>query len=175
LPLLLSIAGDYQHPVADLHFRGLSFQHTSWLEPSGPGGYPSQQSGAYLAGELPGYPNEPIRDCSWGCWAFEAARNHWRQQPAAVQVAAATRIVFADDEFTHLGQVALGVGNNADANLSGIGLGTTTIEILRNHFNDLAGGAIMVGGITHEAATSSSAIMSSKTYHRTIANRPPYW
>jgi hypothetical protein len=151
LPLLLSIAGDYQHPIADLHLRGLSFQHTSWLDPSGPGGYPSQQSGAYLAGELPGYPSEPIRDCSWGCWAFEAARNHWHQQSAAVQVAAATRIVFANDEFTHLGQVALGVGNNADANLSGIGLGTTTIDILRNHFSDLAGGAVMVGGITHEA------------------------
>lgn len=151
LPLLVSIAGDYQNPVVDLHFRGLSFQHTSWLEPSGPNGYPSQQSGAYLAGELPGYPNEPIRDCSWGCWAFEAARNHWRQQPAAVQVAAAKRIVFANDEFTHLGQLALGVGNNADANLSGIGLGTTTIDIVRNRFSDLAGGAIMVGGITHDA------------------------
>jgi hypothetical protein len=151
LPLLISIAGDYQHPVIDLQFRGLSFQHTSWLEPSGPGGYPSQQSGAYLAGELPGYPNDPIRDCSWGCWPFEAARNHWRQQPAAVQVAAASRIVFANDQFSHLGQVALGVGNNADANMSGVGLGTTSIDILRNHFSDLAGGAIMVGGITPEA------------------------
>ena len=151
LPLLVSIAGDYQHPVTDLQFRGLSFQHTSWLVPSGPGGYPSQQSGAYLAGELADYPNDPIRDCSWGCWPFEAARNHWRQQPAAVQVAAASRIVFANDEFSHLGQVALGVGNNADANVSGIGLGTTAIDILRNHFSDLAGGAIMVGGITPEA------------------------
>jgi hypothetical protein len=151
LPLLVSIAGDYRHPVTDLQFRGLSFQHTSWLEPSGPGGYPSQQSGAFLAGDLPDYPHNPISDCSWGCWAFEAARNHWRQQPAAIQVAAASRIVFANNEFAHLGQVALGVGNNADANLSGIGLGTTTIDILRNHFIDLAGGAIMVGGITHEA------------------------
>ena len=151
LPLLVSIAGDYQHPVTDLHFRGLSFQHTSWLEPSGPGGYPSQQSGAFLAGDLPDYPHNPISDCSWGCWAFEAARNHWRQQPAAIQVAAASRIVFANNEFSHLGQVALGVGNNPDANSSGIGLGTTTIDILRNRFIDLAGGAIMVGGITHEA------------------------
>jgi len=151
LQLLISIAGDYQHPVTDLQFRGLSFQHTSWLQPSGPGGYPSQQSGAYLAGELPGYPSDPVRDCSWGCWAFEAARNHWRQQPAAVQVAAANRVVFANDEFAHLGQVALGVGNNADANLSGIGLGATAIEIQRNHFSDLAGGAIMVGGIAAEA------------------------
>ena len=151
LPLLLSIAGDYGHPVTDLQFRGLSFQHTSWLEPSGPGGYPSQQSGAFLAGEIANYPHDAIRDCSWGCWAYEAHRNHWRQQPAAVQVAAARRIVFAHDEFTHLGQVALGIGNNADANASGVGLGATTIEISRNRFADLAGGAIMVGGITPEA------------------------
>ena len=85
------------------------------------------------------------------CWAFEAARNHWRQQPAAVQVAAARRIVFANDEFAHLGQVALGIGNNSDANSSGVGLGATSVEISRNRFSDLAGGAIMVGGITPAA------------------------
>jgi len=151
LPVLVSIAGNYDHPVTDLQFRGLSFQHTSWLGPSGAGGYPSQQSGAFLAGELANYPRDAIQDCSWGCRAFESTRNHWRQQPAAVQVAAASRIVFANDEFTHLGQVALGIGNNADANLSGIGLGATSIEILRSRFSDLAGGAIMVGGITPEA------------------------
>jgi hypothetical protein len=151
LPLLLSIAGDYDHPIIDLQFRGISFQHTSWLEPSSTGGYPSQQSGAYLAGEVADYPRDPISDCSWGCWAFEATRNHWRQQPAAVQVAAASRIVFANDEFAHLGQVALGIGNDADANSSGAGLGTTSIEITRSRFSDLAGGAIMVGGITPEA------------------------
>ncbi len=151
LPFLVAIAGDYDHPVTDLQFRGLSFQHTSWLEPSGPGGYPSQQSGAFLAGELASYPRDAIGECSWGCWAFEVTRNHWHQQPAAVQIAAASRIVFANDEFTHLGQVALGIGNNADANSSGLGLGAASIEILGSHFSDLAGGAIMVGGITPEA------------------------
>ena len=151
LPLLLAIAGDFEHPVTDLQFRGLSFQHTSWLEPSGAGGYPSQQSGAFLAGQIANYPRDAIRDCSWGCRAFEATRNHWRQQPAAVQVAAASRIVFAHDEFTHLGQVALGIGNNADANWSGVGLGAVSVEISRSRFSDLAGGAIMVGGITPEA------------------------
>jgi len=151
LPSLISVAGDYERPVSDLQFRGLSFQHTSWLEPSGPGGYPSQQSGAFIAGEVPNYPNDAIRDCSWGCWALEATRNHWHQQPAAVQVAAARRIVFAKDEFMHLGQVALGIGNNADANSSGIGLGVSSVEVSRSKFSDLAGGAIMVGGITPEA------------------------
>lgn len=151
LERLISIAGSYERPVRDLHFRGLSFRHTSWLQPSGPEGYASQQSGAYLSGDLLDYPADPIRDCSWGCRAFEVMRNRWNQQPAAIQVAAATRVVFDDNRFGQLGQVALGIGNNAEANESGIGLGTSAIEVTRNEFADLAGGAIMVGGVQPDA------------------------
>jgi hypothetical protein len=151
LERLVSIGGSYDRPVRDLQFRHLAFRHTSWLQPSGAQGYASQQSGAYLAGDVTGYPADPIRDCSWGCPAFEAMRNRWNQQPAAVQVAAATRIVFDDDQFSQLGQVALGIGNNADANDGGIGLGAAAIEVTRNSFSDLAGGAIMVGGIRPDA------------------------
>jgi hypothetical protein len=151
LEFLMSIAGSYDDTVKDLQFRGLSFRHTSWLLPSGPEGYASQQSGSFLAGEWADYPVDPIRDCSWGCWSFEAMRNKWRQQPAAVQVAAATRVVFDHDEFTQLGQIGLGIGNNPDANDSGIGLGATAIEVRRSRFTDLAGGAIMVGGVQPDA------------------------
>jgi hypothetical protein len=151
LERLVSISGTYDQPVRDLQFRRLSFRHTSWLQPSGPQGYASQQSGSYLAGELTDYPADPIRDCSWGCWPFERMRNRWSQQPAAVQVAAATRVVFDDDSFSQLGQIALGIGNNPDANDSGIGLGTSAIEVTGSEFTDLAGGAIMVGGVTRDA------------------------
>jgi len=160
LELLVSIAGSYDETIKDLQFRGLSFRHTSWLLPSGPEGYASQQSGSFLAGEWAGYPGDPIRDCSWGCWPFEAMRNRWRQQPAAVQVAAATRIVFDHDEFTQLGQIALGIGNNPDANDSGIGLGTSAIDVRRSRFTDLAGGAIMVGGVRPDAHHPSRPEMS---------------
>ncbi|SFK24509.1 right-handed parallel beta-helix repeat-containing protein [Caulobacter sp. UNC279MFTsu5.1] len=156
LSALVSVAGAPGRPVHDLQFSGISFQHTSWLGPSGPEGYASQQSGAFLAGETPNYPADPIRDCSWGCWAFEAMRNHWRQQPAAVQVAAATRILFENAEFTRLGQIGLGVGNDASANLSGVGLQTRSVEVVRSRFVDLAGGAIMVGGVTPDAHHPSS-------------------
>ncbi|TPG49485.1 right-handed parallel beta-helix repeat-containing protein [Sphingomonas glacialis] len=159
LELLLSIAGSYDATIKDLQFRGLSFRHTSWLLPSGPEGYASQQSGSFLAGDWPGYPDDPVRDCSWGCRGFEAMRNRWRQQPAAIQVAAATRIVFDHDEFTELGQIALGIGNNPDANASGIGLGTSAIEVRRSRFTDLAGGAIMVGGVQPDAHHPSRSEM----------------
>lgn len=151
LEALVSVSGAPGRPIHDLQFSGLSFQHTSWLGPSSAEGYASQQSGSFLAGETADYPAEPIRDCSWGCWAFEARRNHWRQQPAAVQVAAAYRITFEDAEFAHLGQIALGVGNEASANLSGAGLEARSIEIIGSRFHDLAGGAIMVGGVSPEA------------------------
>src|SRR5206468_4293499 len=100
---------------------------SSWLGPSGPEGYASQQSGSFLAGQMRDYPADPIRDCSWGCRPFEAMRNRLRQQPAAVQVAAATRVVFDDDRFAELGQVALGIGimNNdvSDTPYDGIDVG----------------------------------------------------
>lgn len=160
LQYLASISGTYERPVKDLSFTGLSFQHTSWLAPSSAEGYASQQSGAYLGGEMPGYPQEAIRNCSWGCIAFEGMRGRWRQQPAAIQVAAAARITFSKNEFTHLGQIALGIGNNPDANESGIGLGTSNITVERNQFTDLAGGAIMVGGIQPDAHHPSDARMT---------------
>ena len=151
LEALISIAGRPGEPVRDLQFSGIAFQHTSWLGPSSAEGYASQQSGSYLAGDAPDYPAEPVRDCSWGCWAFERMRNHWRQQPAAVQVAAAARILFEQVEFAHLGQVALGIGNDVSANLSGMALETRSVEVVKSRFHDLAGGAIMVGGVSPEA------------------------
>ncbi len=151
LPLLMAIGGTHDLPVQDMEFSGIAFHHTSWTVPSGENGYASQQSGSYITGRVADLPEQMIRDCSWGCRAFEAMRNRWHQQPAAVQVAAAKRIRFADDDFSHLGQIALGIGNNDDANESGIGLGASTITVERSRFTDLAGGGMMVGGVRPDA------------------------
>ena len=187
LQWLASISGTYDRPVEDLSFTGISFQHTSWLAPSSPEGYASQQSGAYLSGVIANYPAEAIRDCSWGCPAFEAMRNRWSQQPAAVQVAAAARITFQKDEFTHLGQIGLGIGNDADASESGIGLGASTITIERSEiYPTWPAGAIMVGG--HPAGRPSSqryahdrrgyrhfATIWSETFRRITTSKPASW
>jgi hypothetical protein len=151
LEALVSIAGTYDGPVKDLRFTGLRFSHTSWLGPSAPTGYASQQSGAYLAERVPNYPADPIESCRWGCWSFEQMRNRWNQMPAAIQIAAASRISFDHNVFAHLGQVALGIGNNPDANFSGVGLGTAGVNVSRNRFSDLSGGAIMAGGVRNDA------------------------
>lgn len=134
-------AGDpYAEPAHDLVFSGLTFAHTSWLEPNADG-FADQQTGGFLVGPRSDYPGggqTPV---------FEAARPHWRQMPAAVQVSAAKNVSFVRDRFVDLGQVGLGIGNDADAHASGVGLGAQDIGVTGCVFTQIAGGAVVVGGI----------------------------
>ena len=151
LSTLLSASGTLAEPVRDLTFRGIRFSYSTWLGPSTAEGYASQQSGSFLTGRAAAYPAEPIATCAQGCPAFESVRNQWNQMPASVQVSAAERITFKDDVFAHLGQYALGIGNDADATLTGIGLGAGDVEVTGNVFTDDAGGAILAGGVRRDA------------------------
>ncbi len=151
LPALASISGTPQAPVRNLTFQGLRFSYTSWMGPSEPTGYANQQSGAFLKDLSPIRPADAWARCGWGCPEFESMRQKWSQIPAAVQVAAARDIVFEDNQFSQLGQVALGVGNDPNANLSGAGLATRGVRVRRNLFAVLSGGAIMAGGVREDA------------------------
>ena len=148
---LLSIGNSLEAPVQDLVFRNIRFSHTTWLGPSTGEGYASQQSGSFLTGRAAAYPTHPLTDCKFGCPAFETVRNEWNQMPASIQVAASQRITFDGDIFAHLGQYALGIGNDADANLAGVGLGASDITVTRCIFTDNAGGAILAGGVRRDA------------------------
>ncbi len=134
-------AGDpYAQPAHDLTFSGLTFSHTSWLQPN-TDGFADQQTGGFLVGprsNFPGGGQTPV---------FEAARPHWTQMPAAVQVSAAKNISFVRDRFVNLGQVALGIGNDADAHATGVGLGANGVSVVGCVFSQDAGGAIVAGGI----------------------------
>jgi hypothetical protein len=162
LQYLIAIGGTYERPLRDLTFRGIRFSYTSWMGPSSLDGYVDQQSGAFLRGVSIGRPRDAHLTCVWGCLEFEARRNDWSQMPAAVQVSAAERVVFDQDVFAHLGQIALGIGNNDDAHATGIGLGTRSVEIKRNVFIDLAGGAILAGGISRDAHHPSRPEMTNR-------------
>ena len=151
LAVLVAVSGTLDEPVHDLAFLGIRFSYTSWLGPSGPQGYASQQSGSFLTGESAAYPPDPIATCAQGCPAFESLRSEWSQMPAAVQVSAANLITFRDDIFAHLGQYALGIGNDADANLSGVGLAAGDVDVTANVFTDDAGGAVLAGGVRRDA------------------------
>ena len=151
LPVLASISGTPSAPVRNLTFQGLRFSYTSWMGPSEPTGYANQQSGAFLKDPSPLRPADAWTTCGWGCPEFESMRQKWSQIPAAVQVAAARDVVFQDNQFSQLGQVALGIGNDPNANLSGVGLATHGVRVRRNLFAVLSGGAILAGGVRENA------------------------
>jgi hypothetical protein len=161
LQSLVQVAGSYQHRVHDISFTGIQFSYSTWLRPGTSIGYADQQNGTFIASAFP-QPADYLTSCQVGCPQFEGARNHWEQQPAAVQVAAATRLTFTNDTFAHLGQVGLGLGNDADANSSGIGLGVSQITVHHNLFTDLAGAGVVVGGVRPDAHHPSIPQMTIK-------------
>lgn len=162
LESLVSIGGTLDQPVQNLTFKGLRFSYTSWMGPSRPTGYASQQSGAFLSETAVVRPAEAFKTCNWGCPEFETMRQKWNQTPAAVQVAAARNVTFEGNTFTQLGQVGLGIGNDANANLSGAQLATDGITVSHNRFAILAGGAIVAGGIRLDAHHPSDPRLTNK-------------
>ncbi|HVZ89260.1 MAG TPA: right-handed parallel beta-helix repeat-containing protein [Polyangia bacterium] len=134
-------SGDpYAQPAHDIVFSGLTFSHTSWLDPN-TDGFADQQTGGYVVGPRSNYPGGGQTPM------FEATRPHWLQMPAAVQVSAAKNISFVGDRFVDLGQVGLGIGNDANAHASGVGLGANGVNVTGCVFSQIAGGGVVIGGI----------------------------
>lgn len=150
LEALVSVGGTYDQPVTGLAFEGIRFSGTSWLGPS-TDGYANQQNGAFLKGAYEYRPDDAFTTCSRGCEMFERARNTWSQEPAAVQVSAASDVSFTRNTFSNLGQSALGIGNDANATLSGVGLGASDVLVVGNVFNEVGGHGIVVGGVRPDA------------------------
>ncbi|WP_051711771.1 ricin-type beta-trefoil lectin domain protein [Streptomyces sp. NRRL S-350] len=168
LTSLLQIGGSsHTSPAHDLTFQGIAFNHTTWLQPSTNVGYADQQSGAFLASTFT-QPPDFMTSCQSGCRLFEAARNSWNQVPAAVQVSAASSVTFSGNSFAHLGQVGLGIGNDADAHASGVGLGASDVTVSGNTFTDDSGAGIVVGGVRPDAHHPSDAAMTNQNI--TISN-----
>jgi hypothetical protein len=165
LQSLVDVSGSYSAPAEGLAFSGIEFTGTTWLGPSTSQGYADQQSGTFITGN---WQQPAFGGCFSGCQLFEATREHWGQMPAAVQVSAASDITFSDDTFRELGQAGLGVGNDADANASGTGLGASDVTISGNAFSDDAGGGIVVGGVQTDAHHPGQPAMTN--HDITISN-----
>jgi hypothetical protein len=161
LTSLVDIGGSYTAPAHDIAFKGIHFEHTTWLTPSTSVGYADQQSGTFFP-RAEQQPSDFLSSCQSGCQLFEAARNDWAQAPAAVQVSAASGITFANDTFTDLGEVALGIGNDADAHASGVGLGASSITVDHNTFTEDSGAGVVVGGVRPDAHHPSDPAMVDK-------------
>ncbi|MEV3936551.1 ricin-type beta-trefoil lectin domain protein [Glycomyces sp. NPDC049804] len=151
LETLVEVGGTYDAPVRALEFSGLTFTGTSWLDSSSNNGYANQQTGTFITGVQQHRPADAFTSCRSGCKGFEAARNGWAQVPAAVQVSAADGITFSGNTFRNLGSVDLGIGNDANAHSTGVGLGAKNIKVTGNTFTAGAGGGIVVGGVRPDA------------------------
>ncbi len=161
LQSLVAVGGTYDAPAHHITFSGITFTGTTWLGPSGNQGYADQQTGAYLSGNW-NWPSDRITSCQNGCAQFEAARPHWSQMPAAVQVSAANGITFTDSRFVNLGQTAIGIGNDANAHTSGVGLGASGITVTRSEIAQSSAGGVLVGGVRADAHHPSDQRMVNR-------------
>lgn len=148
--VLMSIGGTYDEPLQNLAFEDITFTGTSWLGPS-TDGYATQQNGSYIKDRYDYRPADAFTSCSRGCELFERARTSWYQEPAAVQVSAASGVRFEHNLFITLGSSALGIGNDTNAALSGVGLGASDIQVIGNRFTEVGGHGVFVGGNRPEA------------------------
>ncbi|WP_084546651.1 RICIN domain-containing protein [Glycomyces arizonensis] len=174
LESLVEVGGTYDRPVHGLRFEGLTFTGTTWLHPNSSDGYANQQTGTFITGVQPTRPADAFDSCSRGCYGFEGSRNGWSQTPAAVQVSAAEDIAFEGNTFVNLGSIGLGIGNDANAHATGVGLGAHDVAVVGNTFTESAGGGIVVGGIRPDAhhpsdprMTNSDIVISDNSIYST--------
>ncbi|MGC5013600.1 NEW3 domain-containing protein [Streptosporangium sp. DT93] len=174
LETLVEVGGTYDEPAHDLRFEGLTFAGTTWLRPGSPDGYANQQTGVFIGGVQPDRPADAFTSCSCGCAGLEASRDGWSQAPAAVQVSAAEDVAFVGATFVNLGSVGLGIGNDADAHATGVGLGARRISVVGCTFTASSGGGIVVGGVRTDAhhpsdprMVNSDIVISDNRVHAT--------
>lgn len=133
LETLVKIEGTIDHPVSNVFFKGISFQHTSWLRPSKEGHVP-HQAGMYMLDayklKVPGTPDKKGLE-----------NQAWIGRPAAaVEVAYANHTGFENCRFEHLASTGLDYKR-----------GTHDDEIKGNLFKDIGGTAILAGVFSDEA------------------------
>lgn len=96
---------------------------------------------------------------------FEASRPRWYQMPSAIQVSAAERISFTGGSYTQLGAGGIGIGNDDNAHLTGIGLGANDVSVSGGYFTQVMGNSITAGGIKANAHHPSDFRMVNTKIH----------
>lgn len=118
---LVEVAGTMDKPVKNVAFSGITFSHSTWLEPSSPDGLIEGQAGFRMVGE--------------GNPTFDSTRLKWKKTPGAVNVSYGHGVSFTDNVFTHLGAVGLNLNTGSQ--------GTTVVG---NVFTDIAATGVQIGG-----------------------------
>ena len=82
---------------------------------------------------------------------FEASRPNWYQIPSGIQISAAHNITFTNGNFSQFGAGGIGIGNDPNAHMTGIGLGASNIIVADSYFTQVMGNCITGGGIQADA------------------------
>jgi len=132
LESLLKMQGTIDRPVAYISFKGISFQHSTWLYPSKQGLVP-HQAGMYMLDayklKIPGTPEKKTLE-----------NQAWVGRPAAaVLVSYANNTSFEGCSFEHLASTGLDYQK-----------GTYHDLIKGNLFRDIGGTGILTGGFSDE-------------------------
>jgi hypothetical protein len=130
---LVQITGERDHPVTNIHIKGISFQYTSWMRPSHFGHVPLQ-TGMFLLDayklKVPGTPDKKTLE-----------NQAWVGRPAAAfTVNYASNCSIEDCRFEHIGSTALDFYK-----------GVQSSSIIGNSFRDIGGTAILAGIFSDEA------------------------
>ncbi|KAK3370644.1 hypothetical protein B0H63DRAFT_514694 [Podospora didyma] len=161
LETIIAVGGTaYNSPAHDIQFSGINFAHSTWNAPSQMG-YVDQQTGGYFC-----------EDKTYDRSNFESGRPWWCQMPSAIQVSAANNIVFSGGSYTQLGGGGVGIGNDANAHMSGVGLGASRVSVTDGYFSQIMGNSITAGGIRadahhppQQAMTNSYIDISNNIFH----------
>lgn len=112
-------------PFQNTSFEGLTFCHTTWLQPNEPHGYISTQAGFY----------KDRTTTAANRFDFKL----WLRPVAAVNMSRTNGIRFYRNKFINLGAVAIDMEE-----------GTKSADITGNLFADCGGGAVTMGGFIPE-------------------------
>jgi hypothetical protein len=127
LESLVKIEGTLDYPVSHINFKGISFEHTTWMRPSKAGHVPLQ-AGMYLLDayklKTPGTPDKAgLENQAW-----------LGRQTAGVYLKGATNILFERCNFKHMAATGLDFIS-----------GTSYNKIIGCTFQDIGGTAIQIG------------------------------
>lgn len=133
LETLVKIGGTIDRPVSYVFFKGVSFQHSTWLRPSKQGHVP-HQAGMYMLDayklKIPGTPDKKGLE-----------NQAWIGRPtAAVRIVYAHHTGFENCRFEHLASTGLDYLR-----------GTHDDEINGNLFQDIGGTGIQIGTYSDES------------------------
>lgn len=120
---LIDAVGTPAAPVSNITFDGITFSHTTWLEPNGDGGVADVQAGWRIVGS--------------GHTSFDETRADWKATPGSLSFVNSRNIVFSDNRFEHLGSVGLSLGT-----------GTKNATVVGNVLTDIASNGIQLGNTT---------------------------